>query len=73
MRLKEKKDRLEKLRQKMISEIHWGLKVFESNDPNCIWKPIGDDGTYYYTINYIINCGIENQNKSLKGFISVLH
>jgi gliding motility-associated-like protein len=50
----------------------WGLKVFESDNPSCIWKPTEDDGTYYYVIQYIINCGIEKQNKILKGFITII-
>jgi len=50
----------------------WGLKIFDNNNTNCIWKPIEDDGTYYYVIQYIINCGIETKSKSLKGFITVI-
>jgi hypothetical protein len=50
----------------------WGFKVFESNNPTCVWKPTEDDGIYYYTLNYIINCGIETQNKPLKGFITIV-
>jgi hypothetical protein len=49
----------------------WGIKVYESTSPNCIWKPIEDDGTYFYSAQYIINCGIETQNKTLKGFITI--
>jgi gliding motility-associated-like protein len=50
----------------------WGLKVFESNNPTCIWKPTEDDGTYFYTAQYQINCNNEIQNKSLKGFITII-
>ncbi len=50
----------------------WGTKVFESNNPTCVWKPTEDDGTYFYTLNYIINCNNEKQNKILKGFITVI-
>jgi len=51
----------------------WGNKIFESTDPiNCIWKPIEDDGTYYYVVQYIINCGTETQNKILKGFVTLV-
>jgi hypothetical protein len=50
----------------------WGLKVFESNNPNCIWRPTEDDGTYYYVIQYTINCGTETQNKTLKGFTTLI-
>ena len=49
----------------------WGLNIYESNNPLCIWKPTEDDGTYFFTINYQINCGIETQNKILKGFITI--
>ena len=50
----------------------WGTKVFESNNPTCIWKPTEDDGTYFYTIQYNINCNNEKQNKTLKGFVTVI-
>ena len=50
----------------------WGTKVFESNNPTCIWKPTEDDGTYFYTIQYTINCNAEKQNKTLKGFVTVI-
>jgi sugar lactone lactonase YvrE len=50
----------------------WGVKVFESTNPTCIWKPTEDDGTYFYTLNYIINCNNEKQNKTLKGFVTVI-
>jgi gliding motility-associated-like protein len=50
----------------------WGDKVFESSNPTCIWKPTEDDGTYYYTAQYQINCGAETQNKTLKGFITLI-
>jgi len=50
----------------------WGVKIFESKDPSCTWKPTEDDGTYYYVVQYIINCGIETQNKTLKGFITII-
>ncbi len=50
----------------------WGQKVFESNDTNAIWKPIVDDGTYFYTAQYRIDCGLDTQTKNLKGFITVV-
>ena len=50
----------------------WGTKVFESNNPACIWKPTEDDGTYFYTGHYQINCKDEIQIKSLKGFITLI-
>jgi gliding motility-associated-like protein len=50
----------------------WGLNIFESTNPACIWKPTADDGTYFYTIQYIINCNNETQSKTLKGFITVI-
>jgi sugar lactone lactonase YvrE len=50
----------------------WGLKIFESNNPACIWKPTEDDGIYFYTAQYQIDCNNEIQGKSLKGFITVI-
>ncbi len=50
----------------------WGSRVFESTDPNCIWKPTEDDGTYFYTAQYQINCNNQTQSKSLKGFITLI-
>jgi gliding motility-associated-like protein len=50
----------------------WGAKVFESNDQNCIWKPIEDDGTYFYTLQYRLDCGRETQSKVIKGFITLI-
>jgi gliding motility-associated-like protein len=50
----------------------WGSKVYESTNPTCIWKPTEDDGTYYYVAQYTINCGTETQNKTLKGFITII-
>ena len=61
-----------------FSEIHleiysrWGNKISESTDINYIWKPIDVDGTYFYTLQYKINCGVETQVKVLKGFITVV-
>ncbi len=50
----------------------WGTKVFESTNPACIWKPTEDDGTYFYTAQYLINCKGETQSKPLKGFITII-
>ncbi len=50
----------------------WGAKVYESTNPTCIWKPTENDGTYFYTVQYQINCNSEAQNKSLKGFITII-
>jgi len=50
----------------------WGNKVFESANPTCLWKPTEDDGTYFYTAQYQINCNGEAQSKTLKGFITVI-
>ena len=50
----------------------WGLKIFESTNPACIWKPIEDDGTYFYIIQYSVDCNNEPQSKILKGFITVV-
>jgi gliding motility-associated-like protein len=50
----------------------WGIKVFESSDPACSWKPSEDDGTYFYTLQYKIDCGTESQSKMLKGYITLI-
>jgi gliding motility-associated-like protein len=50
----------------------WGIKVFESSNPACVWKPIEDDGTYFYTLQYRIDCGSESQSKTLKGYITLV-
>ncbi|MGZ3865745.1 MAG: T9SS type B sorting domain-containing protein [Bacteroidia bacterium] len=50
----------------------WGQEIFKSEDPNAVWKPTQDDGTYYYTAQYKIDCTVESQAKSVKGFITVV-
>jgi gliding motility-associated-like protein len=50
----------------------WGQEIFESQDANAIWRPAGDDGTYFFTANYRIDCGAESQSKNIKGFITVI-
>jgi len=50
----------------------WGNKIFESSDPTCVWRPNCDDGSYYYVAQYKIDCGNDKQNKTLKGFITVI-
>lgn len=50
----------------------WGLKIFETEDINCIWKTNYEDGTYFYDLQYQINCGSESQTKNLKGFLTVI-
>jgi hypothetical protein len=50
----------------------WGQKVFESSDPKGIWKPAVDDGTYFYTAQYKIECGAASDTKSIKGFITIV-
>ena len=50
----------------------WGQEIFKSEDPNAVWKPTQDDGTYYYTAQYKIDCTVDSQTKTLKGFITVL-
>jgi gliding motility-associated-like protein len=49
----------------------WGQKIFESSDPESIWRPTSDDGTYFYTLNFKSECEI-NKYKTLKGFITVI-
>lgn len=49
----------------------WGIKILESNNPAYIWKPTNiDDGTYFYVIQYQIDCDGNTQGKTLKGFIT---
>jgi hypothetical protein len=50
----------------------WGTKIFESNDPDCIWNPIEDAGTYFLVMSYVIECGNELQSKTLKEFITLI-
>ncbi len=50
----------------------WGLKIFESTNPACIWKPTADDGTYFYIIQYSVDCNNEPQSKTLKGFVTLI-
>lgn len=50
----------------------WGQKVFSSDDPDTTWKPTGDDGTYFYTGQYHIECGTDSRTKELKGFITLV-
>ncbi|HXU27189.1 MAG TPA: gliding motility-associated C-terminal domain-containing protein, partial [Bacteroidia bacterium] len=52
----------------------WGLKVFESNDPSCVWKPNSNDndGTYFTNIQYRIDCGADSQTKKINNFITLV-
>ena len=50
----------------------WGQNVFVSNIPDAVWKPVGADGTYFYTAQYRIDCGTESQTKNIQGFITVI-
>ena len=50
----------------------WGKTVFESNNPNTIWKPTENDGTYFYAMQFSIDCGIFSESKTVKGFITIL-
>ncbi len=50
----------------------WGQKVFESDSADAIWKPVGDEGTYFYTAQYKIDCGVDVKTKEIKGFITVV-
>jgi gliding motility-associated-like protein len=50
----------------------WGLKVIESNNPNFIWKPSEEDGTYFYTIQYKTDCGNQSKSNILKGFVTII-
>ncbi len=46
----------------------WGTKIFDSNNPNCVWQPTCDDGTYFYVITYTADCDVSGTTKTLKGF-----
>ncbi len=50
----------------------WGVKLFESNDPKAIWSPTCNDGTCFYIISYNTDCDFTPENKTLKGFITIL-
>ena len=50
----------------------WGIQIFESSDPKCIWKPNCEDGTYFYSAQYRIDCGADTQTKNSKGFITLI-
>lgn len=50
----------------------WGNKIFQSSDTRCIWRPSCPDGTYYYTLSYIKDCGVFTSQKTLKGFLTVI-
>jgi gliding motility-associated-like protein len=50
----------------------WGQEIFKSDDVNAIWKPTSDDGTYFYSGQYKIDCGTDSQTKNIKGFITVV-
>jgi gliding motility-associated-like protein len=49
----------------------WGQKVFVSEDSGAVWKPTGDEGTYFYVGRSKIDCGTETRTKELKGFITL--
>jgi gliding motility-associated-like protein len=50
----------------------WGQKVFESDDPNAIWKPTGDEGTYFYIGKARIDCGTVTKESELRGYITLM-
>ncbi|HTA62022.1 MAG TPA: gliding motility-associated C-terminal domain-containing protein [Bacteroidia bacterium] len=52
----------------------WGVKVFESADPNCVWKPTSsyNDGTYFANLQYTVNCGTDTQTKNISKFITLV-
>lgn len=50
----------------------WGEKVYESVDPKNVWSPNVNDGVYFYTLQYRIDCAAETQAKSIAGFIQIL-
>ncbi len=50
----------------------WGQMIFESYSPNAVWRPTGDDGTYFYTAEYKLDCGTYSSGKSIKGYITLI-
>lgn len=50
----------------------WGNKIFESADPACVWYPEAADGTYFYSLKYKIDCGINTKSETKKGFITLV-
>lgn len=50
----------------------WGQKMFESDSPGAVWRPEVEDGTYFYTGQYKIDCGTATQVRDIKGFITVV-
>lgn len=50
----------------------WGQKIFSGSTPDAIWKPEGEDGTYFYTAQYRIDCGTDSKTKELKGYITLV-
>ena len=49
----------------------WGIKIFESSDPKCIWTPTCNDGTYFYVISCTTACSTNKETKTLKGFFTI--
>lgn len=51
----------------------WGLKVFESNDPTCVWQPTVNDneGTYFANLQFKNYCEASSQAKTLNIFITL--
>ncbi len=50
----------------------WGQQVFASESVDGIWKPNVEDGTYFYTAQYRIDCGVDTKAQSINGFITVI-
>lgn len=50
----------------------WGKQVFASDSADAVWKPVGDEGTYFYTGQYRINCDVDTQTKNIKGYITLV-
>jgi gliding motility-associated-like protein len=48
----------------------WGNEIFETEDPNAIWKPACADGTYFYVARYKVACA-GSAIQYVKGFITV--
>jgi len=50
----------------------WGTKIFESSNPQCVWNPTCDDGTYFFIIEYRADCDTTQETKTIKSFFTVV-
>lgn len=50
----------------------WGIKIFESTNPDCVWKPNCDADTYFMIVYYTVNCSNKNEILSIKNFVTII-